>query len=215
MDGLYPSIKKVNHHKLNSEIVRLDNKKFTEEKRQYMIKNFYKFMITRDPFERLVSAYRNKWQNPRNIELHANLGRAIIEKYRYNNKKKAKTGDDMTFTEYARYLIDNPSREVNEHWMHFEDLCRPCNIKYDFIGSIETLARDVTHAMRQIKANETKYHMMEISRPLGAKKDTASFLKELSRKDFDKLLAHFRTDFELFGYPIPKYETLDKHYPAN
>ena len=214
MDGLYSSVETVNIKKMNQEIVRLE--KFPQEKREYMLKNFYKFMFVRDPYERLASAYRNKWLNNKNIELHANLGRRIIAKYRYNNTKEPQHGDDVSFTEFVQYLTDNPPWDVNEHWMPYEDLCRPCNIQYDFIGSIDTLRRDVVHAMRQIHANETKYHMIKISgSPLTqSKKKSAGFLKELPKKYFDKLLAYFKRDHELFDYPLPEYETLDKRYPA-
>jgi dermatan 4-sulfotransferase 1 len=121
----------------------------------------------------------------------------------------------VSFTDYVRYLIDNPPWAVNEHWVPYEDLCRPCEVKYDFIGSIENLNRDVTHAMKQIHANETKYHVMHTSGSLTkTKRETANFLKELSRNYFDQLLAAFKTDHELFGYPLPEYDTLDKRYPA-
>jgi hypothetical protein len=50
-------------------------------------------------------------------------------------------------------------------------------VKYDFIGSIENLNRDVTHAMKQIHANETKYHVMHTSAALTkTKRETANFL---------------------------------------
>ena len=122
----------------------------------------------------------------------------------------------MSFTEFVQYLTDNPPWDVNEHWMPYEDLCRPCNIQYDFIGSIDTLKRDVIHAMRQIPANETKYHMPKNQwfATDQSKTNSSRLLKELPRKYFDKLLAFFKRDHELFGYPLPEYETLDKRYPA-
>jgi hypothetical protein len=46
------------------------------------------------------------------------------------------------------------------------------------------------------------------------KRTTADLLKELSREYFDQLLAVYKTDHELFGYPLPEYDTLDKRYPA-
>ena len=217
MDGLYPSVEEVNAPKVYKQVVRLSNKTFTEKQREYMLKNFYKFMIVRDPFERLVSGYRDKFQHKNSIKFWAPLGKRIIKKYRYNNtnSKTVITGLDVNFTEYVRYLIDNPPWAVNEHWVPYKDLCRPCEVKYNFIGSIENLNRDVTHAMRQIHANETKYHVMRTSAALTkTKRKTANFLKELSRKYFDQLLAAYKTDHELFGYPLPEYDTLDKRYPA-
>ena len=232
MDGLYPSVEKVSSREAHRRtILSMDDKKFTEKQRRDMLKNFYKFMIVRDPFERLVSAYRNKFQNKALnntktaqkgddsifIEYIRGLGKEIIKKYRYNSTKTIETGTNIvSFTEYVRYLIDTPPWAVNEHWMPYEDLCRPCNVNYDFIGSIDTLERDVAHVMRQIHANETKYHLTHTNRALTKTKRTiAGFFKQLPQKYFDQLLAIRKTDFELFGYPVPDYKTLDKHYQAS
>ena len=232
MDGLYPSVEEVSSRAVHSgTILSLGDKKFTKKQRRDMLKNFYKFMIVREPFERLVSAYRNKFQNKALINTKTaqkggdsifikyvrHLGKAIIRKYRYKNTGIAKTGANIvSFTEYVRYLIDTPPWAVNEHWMPYEDLCRPCDVNYDFIGSIDTLERDVRHIMRQIHANETKYHLMHTNRALTKTKRTiAGFFKQLPQKYFDQLLAIRKTDFELFGYPLPDYKTLDKHYQAS
>jgi hypothetical protein len=189
--------------------VFLNDKKFPKEQREYMLKNYYKFMIARDPFERLVSAFRNKIQGQLR-EHYRPLGRRIIKKYRQN-----KTGDDVTFTEFVRHLIDTPSWQLDVHWMPHEDSCRPCDVKYDFIGSIDTLERDLDYVMRKIHANETKHHVNQDSGALAKTKLlTASFFKKVPKEYFDKLLAIRKTDFELFGYPLPKYESLDKHYHA-
>ena len=212
LEGLYSSITQV--EMLDRQLVRLSNPKFTEEQRQYMLKNFYKFVIVRDPFERLVSAYRNKLQRM-NLGNWSPLVKRIIKKYRYNNTETNITGIDVSFTEYVRHLINNPPWMLDMHWMPYEDLCHPCHVKYDFIGSIDNLDRDVTHAMRQIHANETKHHVIRNSAArTKTKQTTAGFLKELSRKYFDQLLAVYKTDHELFGYPLPEYDTLDKRYPA-
>jgi hypothetical protein len=144
------------------------------------------------------------------------LAKKIIEKYRYNNTKTVEPGDEyVNFTEYVRHLIDTPSWQVNPHWMAYKDLCRPCNVKYDFIGSIDTLERDVTHIMRQVHANETKYHVMQNSGGISkTKQATVSFFKEVPKKYFDQLLAIRKIDFELFGYPLPDQKTLEKYYHA-
>jgi chondroitin 4-sulfotransferase 11 len=111
MKGLYPSVEKVNGGtlRLQGQGVRLSNETVTEKQREYMLKNFYKFMIVRDPFERLVSGYRNKFQNKNKVKLWVPLAKWIIKKYRYNNtnSKTVVTGLDVSFTEYVRHLIDN------------------------------------------------------------------------------------------------------------
>ncbi len=185
---------------------------FTEEEQNYMLNNFYKFTVVREPFERLVSAFRDKFVGVNRD--YAVYAKKIMEKYRYNDTKTLELGaEDVSFTEYVRHLNDIPPLDV--HFMLYKDLCWPCNVKYDFIGSTDTLERDVTHIMRQIHADETKYHVTQKSGYLTKTKlETARLFKEVPKNYFDQLLALRKTDFELFGYPLPDYETLAKHYHA-
>ena len=211
--GLYPNIKKVNISNCHTEILRLRG--FKKNQIKNMLNDYYKFMLVRDPFERLVSAYRNKWLGKENVQLHATLGKAIVRRYRFNDSEDIDPrGDDVRFTEYIRYIIDTPSENLNEHWMPYNDLCRPCEVNYDFIGSIDTVSRDVTHVMRQINVDETKYYL----KPAGegslirTKESTAKYLKELPEKVFNDLVNKFRLDHELFGYAIPDYNDLHTRY---
>ena len=215
MQGLFSSIEKVDRDIMHKVTNSLDNKKYSMQQREYMLKNYFKFLIVRDPFERLVSAYRNKLQKKANTYFHRILAKKIVKKYRFNYDKKVETGDDVTFLEYSRYLIDTEPWRVNEHWMTYERLCRPCEVNYDFIGSIETIDRDVSHVMKQVQANETKYYMIRMKgQPLvKTKYSTAAFLKELPRSYFEQLLAIFKRDHELFGFKVPEYNSLDERYP--
>ena len=219
LNGVYSDIRLVNVSMMNREVTRLDNKAFRPKQVFTMLKDYYKFMLVRDPFERLVSAYRNKWLGKHNPDLFSTLGKMIVRRYRFNDSKTADPkGDDVKFIEYVRYLIDNPSKDVNEHWMSYHDLCRPCDVNYDFIGSIDTLSRDVSHAMGQINVDKTKYYIKPVTSKtalIGTKNVIANFLKQLPKKDFDALVEKFRFDHQLFGYEIPNYGKLDKRYNSN
>ena len=187
---------------------------FTEVEQNYMLNNFYKFMIIRDPFERLVSAYRNKFIKP--VGYYTEISKRIIEKYRFNKTKTVEIGlEDVSFTEFVRHVIDTHKPRNDHHWRQVKNVCWPCSVKYDFIGSTDTLGRDVTHIMRQIHANETKYHVTQKSSFLiKTKLATARLFKEVPKKYFDQLLALRKTNFELFGYPLPDQKTLEKYYHA-
>ena len=207
LNGIYSDVRHVNISMMNEEITRLE--KFRGRQVSNMFRIYYKIMLVRDPFERLVSAYRNKWLGKENAELHSTLGKMIVRRYRFNDSKSADPkGDDVKFIEYVRYLIDNPSKDVNEHWMSYHDLCRPCDVNYDFIGSIDTLSRDVSHAMGQINVDQTT--VTDKTALIGTKNVIANFLKQLPKKDFDALVEKFRFDHQLFGYEIPNYGKLHK-----
>ena len=83
---------------------------YSAERAKYFVANFTKYLFVRHPFERLLSAFRNKLERP----LHASkyfqlrIGRNIIKHYRINATKHSQTyGDDVNFEEFAMYLVDH------------------------------------------------------------------------------------------------------------
>ena len=220
LNGVYSSIEEVTDiHDMTKHTYVFD-KKFSDKKREYMLKNFYKFIIVRDPLERLVSAYRNKFEGKTMQFMppwKLKIAKEIVKRYRYNNEEiDLHKVNNVTFPEYIHHIIDTPSLKLNAHWMPYRDLCRPCEIHYDFIGSMDTYMRDVKHIMRQIKADETKFYVYGKNRTtlIGTKKSTASFYKVLPKKHFDRLVKMFKLDHELFGYSLPELKSLDKRYQS-
>ena len=198
----------------------LEDKKFSEEQRRYMLKNFYKFMIVRDPIERLVSAYRNKLEDKSNPgmllkELSKKM-RKLFDARRQGYNKTKTAAYYITFPEFIHHIIETPLHELNQHWMPFNDLCRPCDIQYDFIGSLDNLKRDTTYVMKKVKLDETKYY---VKKTIGSvkqttRKSTANFLKDVPKDHFDRLVKMLQLDFELFGYSLPEFDSLDERYPS-
>ncbi|KAL5016314.1 hypothetical protein ScPMuIL_005903 [Solemya velum] len=84
------------------------------------------------------------------------LRKAIIEKYRPNaDAKSLRCGNNVRFSELVKYIIDGvKSGQLNEHFTPYHENCLPCEIKYDFIGKIETHANDMEYIWKM--ANETK-----------------------------------------------------------
>ncbi|ELT98017.1 hypothetical protein CAPTEDRAFT_26047, partial [Capitella teleta] len=101
---------------------------------------YNKFMIVRDPLERLVSAYRNKFEQGTESYFNQKFGRHIIQQYRANASAHAlQEGDDVHFDEFIRFVVDG---NAEPHWNTYQDLCCPCQIHYDVIGMVDTLQED-------------------------------------------------------------------------
>ena len=97
----------------------------------------------RHPFDRILSAYRNKLENPFTDEFRRRYGRKIVANYRpYATEEAKETGADVSFTEFLRYIIDERPSKFNNHWMRYWDLCQPCQVRYDFIGTAENYANE-------------------------------------------------------------------------
>ncbi|XP_064189877.1 carbohydrate sulfotransferase 9-like isoform X1 [Anguilla rostrata] len=120
---------------------------------QERLASFTKVVAVRDPVERLVSAFRDKFEQP-NPYYHPVYGRAIIRKYRRNATREALlSGSGVTFREFVQYLLD-PDRPggMDIHWETVNRLCFPCFITYDFIGKFETLEEDANYFLSLVGA---------------------------------------------------------------
>ncbi|XP_066971402.1 carbohydrate sulfotransferase 10-like isoform X2 [Macrobrachium rosenbergii] len=109
------------------------------------VRHFAAFMVVRHPFQRILSAYRDKFLDRSEREKFRKFkelyGLSIIAKHR-NSKQPTEYRDVPTFWEFVQYLISTPVWEYNEHWRPYYLTCTPCHYHYDFILHLETLQDD-------------------------------------------------------------------------
>ena len=140
----------VHSSQYESKLKTLDE--YSPEEVQDRLQSYYKFMFVRNPLERILSAYRNKFTLKYNKWFHVRYGVKIVKNFRKNPSDHALMwGDDVSFDEFVQYLL-NPkvSSPLNEHWSQYYKLCSPCIVQYDAIGKYETLDTDVDFVLREI-----------------------------------------------------------------
>uniref|UniRef100_T1IJL8 Carbohydrate sulfotransferase n=1 Tax=Strigamia maritima TaxID=126957 RepID=T1IJL8_STRMM len=183
---------------------------YTPLEKEQRIEHYFKFLFVRHPFDRLVSAYRNKFTQNYNIYFHNRYGRLIIQKYRTKaSKESLQRGNDVTFSEFVQYLTDPQTHgtPLNEHWMPVFDLCHPCHIKYDVVGKFESLDKDADAVLRQIKTDKI---MTFPKKNRTITKITDDFLNTLSPEQLFKLYQVYVIDFKMYNY---SYSNLDYYIP--
>ncbi|XP_025971311.2 carbohydrate sulfotransferase 14 [Dromaius novaehollandiae] len=198
LDGALESVDvklKMDH---KSDLVFLGDMKPDEI--SYRLKNYYKFIFVRNPMERLLSAYRNKFGEIKEYQLK--YGVEIVRRYRKGGGQSA--GDDVTFSEFLRYLLDEEAERMNEHWMPIYNLCQPCAVRYDFIGSYERLNADANYVLEQVQSPS---FIRFPERQSWYKPVTAEtlhyYLCNTQRRLIKELLPKYILDFSLFAYPLP------------
>lgn len=172
----------------------------------YMLKTYTKFLFVRHPFERLLSAYRNKLEQHylSSKYFQARFGRYIIKRYRKNPTNRSLIqGDDVLFQEFAAYLVDENNVVFNEHWKPMHDLCYPCIIHYDIIGKYETLSEDTRYILSHVGESD-------ISFPYSEKQSSTSlnlhkYYQNLTNETIEKLYSIYKADFQLFGYDLESF----------
>ncbi|KAL9964629.1 hypothetical protein ACROYT_G028293 [Oculina patagonica] len=186
---------------------------FSKQEQNMMLKTYFKFALVREPFERLLSSYKDKFLHPRQedrllLERH---GRNILRNFRPNaSQRSLEQLNDITFREFVEYLVKKGSEwkthgVMDQHWGNYVNLCGMCDIKYDFIGHYETLEQDLADFTAAARLS------VQDSRPFKAYKHTPSntsssllkYYSQIPLEWIDILGRIYKTSFDMFGYNFP------------
>lgn len=175
---------------------------------EHRLNTYTKVVFTREPLQRLVAAFRDKFQNPEKY-FHGFFGRAIIRKYRPNAKSNdLRTGDGVTFKEFVQYLLDE-RRPVglDIHWLPVDELCSPCLLHYNLLGKMETVKEDADFVLRSIMApGNVTYPDFKDRNPQDERTSmniTQQYFAQLSPNQRQKVYDFYRMDYLMFNYPKP------------
>ncbi|XP_042611634.1 carbohydrate sulfotransferase 10 isoform X2 [Cyprinus carpio] len=179
------------------------------------LNSYFKFFIVRDPFERLISAFKDKFvKNPRFEPWYKHdIAPAIIRKYRKSHHDDSESVG-LQFEDFVRYLGDKSGRQHLDrqfgdhiiHWMTYAELCAPCDIAYNVVGHHETLERDAPYILKaagiadlvsypNIPPGITRYNRTKVER----------YFTGISQRDVRRLYARYQGDFSLFDYQRPAF----------
>lgn len=181
------------------------------------LNTYFKFLIVRDPFERLISAFKDKFvKNPRFEPWYKHdIAPAIIRRYRKSHRDGEGGTPGLRFEDFVRYLGDvegrrrHVDRQFGEHvihWVTYAELCAPCEIRYDVVGHHETLESDAPYILKAagierlvsypaIPPGITRYNRTKVEH----------YFSGISKRDIRRLYSRYQGDFHLFGYPTPDF----------
>ncbi|KAL1500853.1 hypothetical protein ABEB36_006277 [Hypothenemus hampei] len=183
----------------NSSTVRLSD--LSKEEAHKILREYTLFLIARHPFERLLSAYRNKFED--NITsskyFQARYGKHIIKKYRPKaSDDDLNSGANVSFPEFITFLL-NEGVETNEHWTPIFNLCFPCALNYTFIGHYETMAQDAKTILDMVDAPPLVFPVTRAGRTRDRLRD---YFQQLSIFNIEHLYKKYFLDFKLFRYGL-------------
>ena len=112
----------------------------TALQKQQLMEQFNKVTFVRHPFARLVSAFQNK------VLDHSWFKNKLLK---YNSTTEVKDGIP-TFSQFVDYVLDQDPKTMNHHFEVMWTRCNVCQIKYDFIGKMETFDQDVSSLLKHV-----------------------------------------------------------------
>ena len=183
-----------------------------------LLRESIKWIVVRHPFERLLSAYRDKIENSTAEPFYYDkYGKLIVMKYR---KQPIIGHPEPTFEEFVLYLLNRVDLRgrlsvLDEHWTSYFAYCNPCLIDYDLIIQFETIEQDaellihiLNSRLRQQNVTSRlivdnlgwKHKTLSVGGRKSAERNLHSYYSQLSKTTIRKLYKMYRLDFELFAY---------------
>ncbi|XP_063955354.1 carbohydrate sulfotransferase 14-like isoform X1 [Lytechinus pictus] len=166
-------------------------------------KTYNKVMFTREPLERALSAYLDKFVYGK-TSFERQFGGAIVKQYRDKHISKVKfpLKEKIRFDEFIRFITDKgpnaPMTQQTDHWLPVSRITSPCRFKYDFLGHYETLQYDAPYVIKHF--NLSRYVTFPEVHSSRSHEKLINAYKDIPQDLIYRLVDYYRTDYELFGY---------------
>ena len=190
-------------------------KDFSAEEVDRRLREYKKLIIVRNPHERLLSAYNDKFADRnkdsyfvRNYSPVIRKNTAKYMKRKYNRKYATDKKAKITFQDFVRYVgnVENKlSRRPECHWREIYQLCSPCAIQYDYILKLETMSDDARYILSSINAS----HLLSVVKATPHPTNSSSEGKvqrgfaQVTEEDVMQFEKRFAKDMSLFDYQRP------------
>ena len=187
-------------------------KHYSKLEQNMMLKTYFKFTFVREPFERLLSAYKDKFVYPRPedrklLEYH---GREILKNFRPNATQRAlEELNDITFREFIEYIVkkgsDRQTPVMDRHWGNYMNHCGMCHINYHFIGHYETMEQDLAYFIKaaRLSVQDARRFAAYKHTPSSTSSSLLKYYSQIPLEWIDILGRIYKPSFELFGYNFP------------
>ena len=185
---------------------------FTPDQQKQMWETYFKFTFVREPFERILSAYKDKFVYPRpfdrpDLEFH---GREILKNFRPNAPQSSPEAlRDITFREFIEYLVTKGSNKstpvMDWHWDNYVNICGMCAVNYNFIRHYETFDRDLADFKEAagLSPEVAKKFNVRANNKSTTASSLLTYYSQIPIEWIGILGRLFRASFEMFNYDFP------------
>ncbi len=190
----------------------------TDNQRRHALHHYFKFVMYRNPLERLVSGYRSKVARYpllgfKEHKPHFNWLRKEIlmftqpEQYREYIKQHGKVPINITFSDFVDYwLRQDVELKYDEHFRSISSLCQPCRTQYNFYANFNNFETDSQVLVEKIKSRpeylRAGYYDGQAGTDTGSLAST--LYSQLTLQQREKILVLFAQDLDFLYHIFPE-----------
>ncbi|ROT74612.1 putative carbohydrate sulfotransferase 11 [Penaeus vannamei] len=165
--------------------------------------NATSFLIVREPFQRLLSAFRDKIEA--NHQAHYRSLRCHIQT-KVGRRSRRGVDCQPTFPEFVDYLLEERAKghAPNEHWAPYYSFCSPCQVAFDYVLRFESLSQEEAFLVAKFHSGGGS-GLSVCGRGVDYETATRHYFSQLSEARLLALYAIYKRDFEIFGYDATPY----------
>ena len=160
---------------------------YSPAERNFRLRTYFKFLVVRNPLDRLVSAYRDKFESGVHNG-HFRRRAAQIMK----DIKPADKNMNITFQDFITCI----KIYKNMHWELYERLCQPCFINYDYVAKFETMDEDSQTILKHLGLGDVQLPKLHTQHRV----DYHQYLQQLDSEHLRSVADYVATDAKMFGY---------------
>ena len=175
------------------------------------------FTFVRHPFERLVSAYKDKVLHGHKLS-NSSMGAPYSLWF-----KQHKSFNEFIDLVLKEHHLEEPIHKkgwINPHWTTTWKRCQHCTISYDVVGHLETFDDDLKYIILKLglsnilpikKVTTIRKNSSDRKRykkAPGKKAESLKYFSMLKKSKIKELYKTFKIDFEMFGYDATEYLSL-------
>lgn len=103
----------------------------------------FKFTFVRNPYDRLLSCWKNKVKWPTIFEKSDEIYRSHLERLNSGFDTPRFDTLDISFGEFIEAITALSTDRMDRHWAPLYELARPDLVQYDFIDKVENYEADI------------------------------------------------------------------------
>ncbi|XP_050475760.1 carbohydrate sulfotransferase 11-like [Bombus huntii] len=184
----------------------------------------FKLLVVRDPFQRLVSSYRDRiadnskhtaqaWIYTEKIFrftrpqlFHSNTTTGNFQEKVFTSDKRLKIVP--TFKEFLEWLLQTSEKD-DVHWTQYYSHCAVCDVRYNYVLKLDDYTYgQINYVFSKFGLDKNKAYFPTLGETQGGHTNfdiTCKYFANLTQDIVLKLYEKYKIDFEMYNYNINRY----------
>lgn len=189
---------------------------------EHVLRHYFKFVMYRNPLERLASGYRSKVQRFPLIGLgewepHYNWLRKRIYAYKHPLEYQAwirglgRQPVNISFPDFVDFWLQSTEElRMDEHFRSIMEICFPCHVRYDFYGNFKNFDSDARVLMERIHAQPQYLRSGYYSETTKTENIVSEYYGQLSESQRQYVFAKLAVELDFYYHMFPEERNVHK-----